>query len=65
MLSYVRDHEQLLAQVVASMLADPALGHHLSAPSVSHGTNNLYMRGALEAETAPNLEKVRGGAGCV
>lgn len=39
-------------------MADPALGRHLSAPSVSYGSTNLYMRGALEAETRPNLERV-------
>jgi hypothetical protein len=30
-----------------------------SAPSVSYGSTNLFMRGALEAQTRPNLSKVR------
>lgn len=38
------------------MLADPGIGHHLSAPSISFGSNNLYLRGALEEETRPNLD---------
>ncbi len=38
-----------------AMLADAALGPRLSAPSVSYGGANLYVRGALEAATAPNL----------
>lgn len=29
-----------------------------SAPSISYGSTNLYMRGALEAQTRPNLAKV-------
>jgi hypothetical protein len=45
-------------QVIAKLVADPALGKHLSNPSVSYGSTNLYMRGALEAETRPNLDKV-------
>ena len=55
-------------QVIAGLMADPDLGKHLSAPSVSYGSTNLYMRGALEAQTRVNLEKVsaksRGGPGC-
>lgn len=30
-----------------------------SAPSVSYGSTNLYMRGALEAQTRGNLDKAR------
>lgn len=30
-----------------------------SAPSVSYGSTNLYLRGALEEQTRHNLEKVR------
>ena len=29
-----------------------------SAPSVSYGSSNLYMRGAMEAQTRPNLSRV-------
>ena len=51
-------------QVIEGLMADPDLGKHLSAPSVSYGSTNLYMRGALEAQTRPNLEKVwRAGQG--
>ena len=39
------------------MLADPGLGKHLTNPSVSYGTANLYMRGALEEATRSNLDK--------
>lgn len=46
-------------QVIDKLVADPALGRHLTNPSVSYGSTNLYMRGALEAETRPNLDKVR------
>ena len=46
-----------LAHVIAAMLADGGLGRHLAAPSVSYGAANLYMRGALEEETRPNLDK--------
>lgn len=35
-----------------------------SAPSVSYGSTNLYMRGALEAQTRGNLDKARRGMGC-
>lgn len=47
-----------LGGVIEAMMADPGLGKHLSAPSVSHGATNLYMRGALEELTRPNLAKV-------
>lgn len=39
------------------MLTHESLGQHLSAPSVSYGSTNFYLRGALEEETRPNLEK--------
>jgi hypothetical protein len=42
------------------MKAHPTIGAHLSAPSVSYGSINLYARGVFEAETRPNLAKVRG-----
>ena len=38
---------------------------HRSAPSVSYGSTNLYMRGALESQTRHNLEKVRLEGVCV
>jgi NEDD8-activating enzyme E1 len=46
-----------LAQVLDAMLADSRLGTMLNAPSLSHGSKNLYVRGALEETTRPNLEK--------
>ena len=48
-----------LGQVLETMVADERLGKHISAPSVSYGTANLYMRGVLEEQTRPNLDKVR------
>ena len=42
---------------MAALQADSKLGAHLTAPSVSYGAVNLYMRGVLEAETAGNLAK--------
>jgi ubiquitin-activating enzyme E1 C len=46
-----------LQDALDAMLADAALGPRLSAPSVSYGGANLYVRGALEAATAPNLDR--------
>jgi ubiquitin-activating enzyme E1 C len=40
-------------------MADKALGSNLSAPSISYGSTNLYMRGPLEELTRDNLSKVR------
>ena len=40
-------------------MADKALGTKLSAPSVSYGAENLYMRGPLEEATRGNLGRVR------
>ena len=40
------------------MVGDAVLGRHLTAPSVSCGSANLYLRGALEEETRPNLQRV-------
>ena len=40
-------------------MADKALGAKLSAPSVSYGAQNLYMRGPLEEATRGNLARVR------
>ena len=39
-------------------MADRTLGTNLSAPSISHGAENLYMRGVLEEATRDNLSKV-------
>lgn len=50
----------LIPQVLEKLQADPVLGQHLTRPSVSYGSTNLYMRGALEEETSPNLDKVEG-----
>ena len=46
-----------LQDVIDAMVNDSGLGKHLSAPSVSFGAVNLYMRGALEEMTRGNLEK--------
>lgn len=46
-----------LNDLIQQMLSHPGLGSHLSAPSVSFGTSNLYVRGALEESTRGNLEK--------
>lgn len=40
------------------LMADKALGAKLKAPSISHGSQNLYMRGPLEEATRDNLAKV-------
>lgn len=37
------------------MLVHPQLGRLIAHPSVSHGATPLYMRGAFEEETRPNL----------
>jgi hypothetical protein len=39
-------------------MADEALGAKLAAPSVSAGSQNLYMRGVLEEATRENLARV-------
>lgn len=49
-----------LMQVIDAMRAHPSLGPLLSEPSVSAGSVNLYMRGALEAELRDNLNQVGG-----
>lgn len=46
-------------QVLDALVADKALGAKLSAPSVSYGAQNLYMRGPLEGATRGNLARVR------
>lgn len=48
-----------LAQVMEELMADKALGAKLAAPSISHGSQNLYMRGVLEEATRENLAKAR------
>ena len=47
-----------LQNVVDALVAKPELKDHLSAPSISYGHNNLYMRGVLESQTKENLSKV-------
>ena len=47
-------------QFLDQLLADPSLGKHLSAPSVSLGSTNLYAHGIFEAETRPNLVRPMG-----
>ncbi|GFH14838.1 E2_bind domain-containing protein, partial [Haematococcus lacustris] len=44
-------------QVIDCMMADPVLGQHLKAPSVSYGSVNLFAHGIFEEETRPNLGK--------
>ena len=44
-------------QVLDVMLADPTLGKHLKAPSISYGATNLYAHGIFEQETKSNLGK--------
>ena len=39
------------------MLQHPTLGRLLAHPSVSAGSSPLYMRGAFEEETRPNLAR--------
>ncbi|BDA43199.1 NEDD8-activating enzyme E1 catalytic subunit [Coccomyxa sp. Obi] len=46
-----------LQQVIDALVADKTLGANLSAPSISHGAENLYMRGVLEEATHDNLSK--------
>ncbi len=43
------------AQFIDKIRADPVLGKHLAAPSVSYGAVQLYAHGIFEAETRPNL----------
>jgi len=45
-------------QVMDKMVEDKVGGQVLTAPSVSFGSINLYMRGPLEEDTRPNLSKV-------
>mmetsp|Transcript_17998 Transcript_17998/g.50362 ORF Transcript_17998/g.50362 Transcript_17998/m.50362 type:complete len:133 (+) Transcript_17998:181-579(+) len=46
-----------LQQLIGALMADTEIGPRLSAPSISCGTQNLYMRGALEGMTRENLSK--------
>lgn len=46
-----------LQEAIDQMLRHPILQNRLSAPSVSHGQKNLYMRGVLEDQTQGNLCK--------
>lgn len=46
-----------LTQFIDQLLADPALGKLLAAPSVSYGSTDLYGRGVFEADTRPNLAR--------
>ena len=45
-------------QVMAELMAEKAIGAKLRAPSISHGSRNLYMRGPLEEATRDNLTMV-------
>jgi len=46
-----------LQEAIDQMLQHPLFQNHLSAPSVSYGQKNLYMRGILEDQTLGNLCK--------
>lgn len=46
-----------LQDVIDRLQALPILQGKLSAPSISYGSQNLYMRGPLEEYTRPNLSK--------
>jgi hypothetical protein len=43
--------------VIAAIKAHPTVGTLVSHPSVSHGSDNLYVRGALEELTRGNLDR--------
>ena len=45
-------------QVIDLLQSDQRFEGKLQNPSVSCGSDNLYMRGVFEAETRPNLSKV-------
>ena len=54
------DRGATLEEVIGVMMRgreEGGLGGHLTAPSVSYGTNNLFMRGAMEGVTRPNLSR--------
>ncbi|PNW74589.1 hypothetical protein CHLRE_12g491500v5 [Chlamydomonas reinhardtii] len=51
------DPDATLQQFIDQLLADPALGKLLAAPSVSYGSTDLYGRGVFEADTRPNLAR--------
>lgn len=46
-----------LQETIDQLVQHPLLKGHLSAPSVSYGHKNLYMRGVLEDQTQGNLCK--------
>lgn len=48
-------------QVLDQLQSHELVGKRLSAPSISYGSENLYARGIFEADTRPNLSKVRKG----
>jgi len=50
-------HGITLEEFVSGLLEHPSLKEFISAPSVSYGHMNLYMRGALEHMTRENLPK--------
>lgn len=50
-------HSMTLEEFVSGLLEHPSLKEYISAPSVSYGHMNLYMRGALEHMTRDNLPK--------
>lgn len=53
----------LLAQVIDTIMAHPLLGRNLTAPSISAGSDNLYMRG--DCKTRADCQHSYGGAICM
>lgn len=49
--------DSTLQQVVDQLMQHPELSGKIKAPSISYGSINLYMRGALEEGTRGNLSK--------
>jgi ubiquitin-activating enzyme E1 C len=49
--------QSTLREVIAAIKSHPTIGPLVSHPSVSHGSDNLYVRGALEELTRGNLDK--------
>ena len=43
--------------MIEAVKAHPSVGPRVAHPSVSHGSENLYVRGALEELTRGNLDR--------
>ena len=46
-----------LQETINALLEHKDLKNLISMPSINYGTKNLYVRGALEESTRPNLDK--------